>query len=708
MPRRHFVILALYCLLTLVLTSPLSCDMGEALAGASSDVYINPWADWWTKKALSEGLDFYHTDYMFYPQGTSLVFHSFSHANTALSLILAPLVGRLVAYNLTILLAYALSGFGMYLLAHDLTGCTPAAVVAGVVFAFCPYHMFESAHPVLVTTQWIPLFVLALRMFRDVDARWFRQSLLAALWFTLNALSSWHLMIMLSGWIVLYLSYVLVFERGAWTADVGRFLLTFVVVAGVAIAPFLWPIVQEQLVEDTSYMAVDVEEGLGNDLLSFFVPNRRHPVFSAPFAGVYPKIGFVEKRPAYLGYVVLILAIVGAVTARRATRFWLWTGGLFFVLSLGARVTLGGEPLHDFVLPWAIPIIRLLRHPFRLNILLFFSLSILSCFGMRWLTHKVASKRPVLVYPVLALVLGLVVLEYLVHPFPTTPLIHSPFFRQLAQEDRDFAIADLPMGRRAAKSYLFFQTIHGKKIVDGVVSRTPEDAYAFVQAHSLLRSLSVPTALDPALDVSHQLAVLAAQDIRYVILHKHLLHPDERVLWEEWLADFPAPYYEDQWIVAYRTIPSRKTELLDDKSFQRLAVRLGHQVHLQSYRLSAGELAAWETLTLTLLWQSDARLAEDYHVFVHLLDAQGNLVAQSDGVPVQGARPTWSWWEGEVIQDAYTLSIPADLAAGTYTISVGMYDWQTGVRLPAFDATGNRLPNDSVPLGQVRVSAGNP
>jgi hypothetical protein len=109
--RSHYVdLIALgsYCLLTIGLTWPLIIQMSTHLAGDDVDAWLNPWATWWTHKVLSEGLDFYYTDYLFYPQGVSLVFHSFSHVNTVLALILEPLTGAIVAHNVTTLLAYAL------------------------------------------------------------------------------------------------------------------------------------------------------------------------------------------------------------------------------------------------------------------------------------------------------------------------------------------------------------------------------------------------------------------------------------------------------------------------------------------------------------------------------------------------------------------------------------------------------------------------
>ena len=560
MNRYNVAILALYSLLTLILTLPLPCNMRDTLAGCSSDVYINPWADWWTRKALTEGLDFYHTDYMFYPQGASLVFHSFSHANTVVSLLLTPLLGYLAAYNITILLAYVLSGFSMYLLASYLTGCRPAAFVSGLVFAFCPYHIFESAHPVMVTTQWIPFFALAfIRMLRDTSVGQVKQALLAALWFLLTALSSWHLMIMLVGWTTLYLLYSLFFERADWSPGAYRSLILLAIVACLLVAPFLWPIIREQLTADTAYMTVDIQDGLGNDLLSFFIPNQRHPLFG-PYLDCYEEIGFTKKRPAYLGYVSLGLAVGGIITARRKTRFWLLSGLVFFVLSLGLQITFRGSTLHTFHLPWAVPIIRLLRHPFRLNVLVFFSLAVLVGFGGRWLYGWVTLRSKPLACLALAFVAGLILFECLVRPFPTTQPSYFPFLYQLAQEEGDFAIADFPMGRKSAKYYLFCQTIHGKKIVGGVVSRTPDDAYVFVDSNPLLGPLRAETAPDPNLDIEEQFAALAGQDIRYVIVHKHFLNSKKMEDWQRWLANFPPSFYEDEWLIVYRTIPALQTE----------------------------------------------------------------------------------------------------------------------------------------------------
>ncbi len=100
-----------------------------------------------------------------------------------------------------------------------------------------------------------------------------------------------------------------------------------------------------------------------------------------------------------------------------------------------------------------------------------------------------------------------------------------------------------------------------------------------------------------------------------------------------------------------------------------------------------------QPFALTLYWQSLAPVVEGYDVFVHILDESGNVVAQVDQEPVAILAPTHRWQPGDIIRDPYALFLPADLPAGTYQLSVGMYLRATGVRLPITDpnAANNAL-----------------
>lgn len=84
-------------------------------------------------------------------------------------------------------------------------------------------------------------------------------------------------------------------------------------------------------------------------------------------------------------------------------------------------------------------------------------------------------------------------------------------------------------------------------------------------------------------------------------------------------------------------------------------------------------------LQLTLVWQSRQVISTSYTVFVHLLSADDQIVAQSDQLPAGGARPTTGWLPPEYVSDAHTLTLPAQ--PGRYHLAVGLYDAVSGARL---------------------------
>jgi hypothetical protein len=105
-------------------------------------------------------------------------------------------------------------------------------------------------------------------------------------------------------------------------------------------------------------------------------------------------------------------------------------------------------------------------------------------------------------------------------------------------------------------------------------------------------------------------------------------------------------------------------------------------------------------LLLALRWESLRPVEDNYQVFVHLLNANDEKLAQRDGQPVQWLRPTSTWQPGEEIIDRYGLIVPSDLPAGSYAIAVGLYDPVSGQRLPV-----SAGPRDyAIELGPVVVT----
>lgn len=86
-------------------------------------------------------------------------------------------------------------------------------------------------------------------------------------------------------------------------------------------------------------------------------------------------------------------------------------------------------------------------------------------------------------------------------------------------------------------------------------------------------------------------------------------------------------------------------------------------------------------LQLNLTWQALHTPPFDYSLFMHVLDAGGNTVAQRDAPIRQGDYQTSHWRPGEIVVDRADMPLPA-LPAGAYRVRVGVYRLETGERLP--------------------------
>lgn len=95
-----------------------------------------------------------------------------------------------------------------------------------------------------------------------------------------------------------------------------------------------------------------------------------------------------------------------------------------------------------------------------------------------------------------------------------------------------------------------------------------------------------------------------------------------------------------------------------------------------------------DTLHLTLTWQATRPFYRDLKLFVHVLDASGQMIAQADPLAGEGAGPegeaylTSHWDPGELILDDVAVTIPLDAPPGPYQLAFGLYDGETLERLP--------------------------
>jgi hypothetical protein len=155
--------------------------------------------------------------------------------------------------------------------------------------------------------------------------------------------------------------------------------------------------------------------------------------------------------------------------------------------------------------------------------------------------------------------------------------------------------------------------------------------------------------------------------------------------------------------VRFDLVALRPAEMPSADVAYPVGARLGDAITLVGYDLSAEEVQPGESFTVTLVWRAETIPASDYTAFVHLIDEDGNLVAQDDHPPLEGEYRTSFWMRGDVVRDTYSLTSDASQPPCACMLRVGMYDPQAKVRVPAYDGLGKRFEDDAVVAGGVTV-----
>jgi hypothetical protein len=130
--------------------------------------------------------------------------------------------------------------------------------------------------------------------------------------------------------------------------------------------------------------------------------------------------------------------------------------------------------------------------------------------------------------------------------------------------------------------------------------------------------------------------------------------------------------------------------------------RFGEVAELIGYDLPITRTTPYAEVPVTLYWRAtnSEPVTTGFVVFAHLLSEDlTRLVAQHDGPPVGGQRPTTSWLYGEIIADHHLLTWREEYV-GTCPVEVGLYDPASGERVPAYDGQSARMLGDRMLLEQ--------
>lgn len=162
---RELLIILAFCLLTSAMTWPYVSRLKDAVSGRN-DPYLTSYVLWWDYHAtFNEPRNLFHPQ-IFYPYPYALAFSEHCYG---ISLLFFPLFALgfkpLTVHAVAVFFGFALSGYAAFRLARTLTGSYGAAWVAGIMFAFVPYHFNMLGQLMYLFAVWIPLLLEALILF---------------------------------------------------------------------------------------------------------------------------------------------------------------------------------------------------------------------------------------------------------------------------------------------------------------------------------------------------------------------------------------------------------------------------------------------------------------------------------------------------------------------------------------------------------------
>ncbi|MCB8936897.1 MAG: glycosyltransferase family 39 protein [Ardenticatenaceae bacterium] len=680
---RSLLIFLIYALLTPIMTWPTVAKLGQAIPGQLGDSFVHLWIFEWLKSALLSGSNLLQTQLIFYPTGVSLLNHNIAWVNFALWLPLQALFGGEIGYSLSFLLIFPLNGLAVYLLVKEIIKDETAAFVAGLIAAFWPYNLSHHDHPNLILIAWLPLAILF--MARLVQRHRWTDAVLAGLFVALIGLTRWQLLLMAAPLLGLW---------GVWLLAQNhplpfKTLLPKVILAGATmlllILPFFVPLLRYQLNRNNPQEVLVEEHPYATDLAAYVMPGSYHPLWGD---AVMPVTQGFEGNPIYVrfvGFTVLILAGLGVWRQWHKSRLWLLATAVYLLFALGPTLFIAGSP--TIPLPYRLIessfLVQTIRFPDRFNVLLGIPLSVLAGLGIVAVRQRPFPKRHFTITTLL--ITTLILFEY-ANQVAMLSLSTPKWFQQIAKEDAEFAILDIPAFSNEAynKQYMRYQLIHQKALVEGRIARPPESATEFWEDLPILDNL-LTSKLPPAnlVNQSQQIQQLAEANVEYIVLHRQFLSPEEQTAWRNWFVR--QPIYEGENVIVFAT---ERLALGTAVPWQIQLHHPGLEGEFGLLKMSyPNPVTAGNWLTLQAIWGSSEPINQALDVCLQLQN-----VAVQQCQPISQTWPTPQWQADEIVRELYQLQIDPFAAGGTYALTVQLSD-------------SAHISSEATPIGTVEVTA---
>jgi len=538
-------------LLAIVVTWPLVLHPTDRLIGhPGNDNWNHAWGYWWVGQELAAGRFPAHTNLLAWPEGGTLYF--IDTVQAALSMPIQMLFGAAAAFNMVIVVGFAVSAFGAWLLARRISGDSWAAGVALVLYGAAPHLMGQAYNGIseTVCAGWLPLTLWGL--VRLIDRPVWTRALALGCFAALCALTSWYygLMAAMGGTVLLVWQAAVQPYATRWRSLVPMLLLAGAV-AAVLVSPLLLSFrssldaADALVTRDPEFVRRSLMDHNITDLIAFFRPSQ------TPSPDLFALYGEQLVIIITIGWTGIALAALAWFATRRIRELapWAWMGLVFFVFSLGPYLNVGGEylqvgggkvPLPFLALFEALPLFDRISHPFRFVVGVSLAISVSAAVGLRHAWRNTRRPTHVAIVAGIAVLFGL---EITVGspaqlPVPTASAHIPAIYEEMASDPVPGAVLDLPMTapnlERAV--YSWYQTVHGRPAPWGLNDPMPRTLLSNRLTATLIRieatrARSIAPTL-PTLDLVVGARQLIRDGYRYVVLHEGLYPETKRAMAE--------------------------------------------------------------------------------------------------------------------------------------------------------------------------------